>query len=155
MMPGKLPCYNNLMELEPSTNFQPDIDRRQRVPEPLPVKLVAVEDVTLPAMAGLEKEMDHFYAGLWGFEREQKESGLVYRAENFRLRFEAVEGLISRDTYRPAGIEVHSLAEAEKKLIDAELEYTRQRGLTPGTISLLLLDPAGNWVELMEAKPVR
>jgi hypothetical protein len=47
------------------------------------------------------------------------------------------------------------LEEAEKKLIELELEYTRQRGMTPGEESLLLIDPAGNWIELQEYRVIR
>src|SRR5688572_7744007 len=44
-------------------------DRRPRMPEPLPVRVLAVEDVRLPATAGLEPQLDDFYVGLFGFER--------------------------------------------------------------------------------------
>jgi hypothetical protein len=124
--------------------------------EPPPVRLVAVEDVRLPAPPGMEAELDAFYVGLWQLEREIGESpaSIVYRAENVRLRFDLVvdQRPIERETMRPQGIEVLSLAEAELKLVEAEREYIRQRGLTPGQESLLLQDPAGNWVELFEVK---
>jgi len=41
------------------------------------------------------------------------------------------------------------------KLIEAKIEYTRQRALLAGRESLLLLDPAGNWVELVQVQAVR
>lgn len=106
---------------------------------------------------GVEEELDFFYAGLWQFDREIAEGGMtVYRAENVRLRFEVVAQPepIERGTLRPLGIEVVSLSEAELKLVEAEREYIRQRGLTPGQNSLLLQDPAGNWVELFEVRRV-
>jgi hypothetical protein len=145
------------MELEESTiDFRPEIDRRAKVPEPLPVRLVAVNDVRLPASAGIERELDRFYAGLLGFERHGDEGvdshRIIYHAENLDLVFHVVEGLARREDFRPVGIEVISLAEAELKLIQAELEYTRQRGLVPGQESLLVLDPAGNWVEIVEMR---
>ena len=144
------------MDLESSSfAFRPVKDERARMPDPLPVRLVAVEDVRLPATAGREQALDAFYAGLWQFERLTDADGLVYRADNFRLAFDLREGLIERDTLRPTVIEVLSLREAEQKLIDNELEYQRQKGLVPGTYSLLLLDPAGNWVELVERREVR
>ena len=43
---------------------------------------------------------------------------------------------------------------AELKLVEAEHDYLRQRGLTPGQESLLLQDPAGNWVELFEVRRI-
>jgi hypothetical protein len=142
-------------ELEPASGFEPVEDRRPRMDEPLPVKLVAVDDVRMICPGGIEEELDAFYVGLWQFQRDVGESGLVYRADNFRLRFEIVtESQFERDSLRPQGIEVMSLAEAEEKLIERELEYVRQRGLTPGQASLLLLDPAGNWVEIFECRPI-
>ena len=123
-----------------------------------PVRLVAVEDVRLPTPPGLGEQLDSFYVGLWQFERDVTEGGgaIVYRAENVRLRFEVVadQKPIERETLRPQGIEVLSLAEAELKLVEAEHEYIRQRGLTPGQESLLLQDPAGNWIELFEVRRV-
>jgi hypothetical protein len=142
-------------ELEPSSGFEPITDRRPRMDEPLPVKLVAVEDVRLLAAGGLEAELDAFYVGLWQFQRDVAEPGVVYRADNFRLRFKVVtEGQVERDSLRPQGIEVTSLAEAEEKMIEEEMEYIRQRGLTPGQRSLLVLDPAGNWIEIFEHRPI-
>ena len=171
-------------------------DPRPRIPEPLPVKVLAVEDVRLPATAGLESQLDDFYVGLLGFERvdvdlprprakveplpgvreEGREwpqirrgraglppppagdrphtFGPVYRAENFRVHFDLVEGLVERRLLRPLGVEVPSLAEAQAKLTAAEIEFARQRGVTPGQESLVLLDPAGNWMELVEMRAV-
>ena len=54
----------------------------------------------------------------------------------------------------PQGIEIPSLADAELKLVEGEREYIRQRGLTPGHESLLLQDPAGNWIELFEVRRI-
>jgi len=61
---------------------------------------------------------------------------------------------VQRDGVRPIGIEVRSLRDAERKLFDNQIDYIRQRGLLPGLISLLLQDPAGNWIELFEAVAV-
>jgi hypothetical protein len=172
--------------------FRAPGDRRPRMPEPLPVKVLAVEDVRLPATAGLESQLDDFYVGLLEFERVDVELprprpkvepmpgvrqdgrewpmirrgraglplaltgadrphtfGPVYRAENFRVHFDLVEGLVERESLRPLGVEVPSLAATEGKLTAAEIEYVRQRGVTPGQESLLLTDPAGNWIELV------
>jgi hypothetical protein len=142
------------LNLEAGTGFRSVPDRRPRVPEPLPVKLVAIEDVTLPATAGLEHELDAFYVGLLQFAKETSRDGPIYRADNFLLRFELVEGLVVRDHYRPLQIEVPSLAETERKLIDAEIEYIRQRSLSPGLEALVLMDPAGNWIELIELRTI-
>ena len=154
------------MELEPlepapTTHFKPTVDRRPRMPEPLPVKLVAVAEVRLPAAAGLERRLDAFYVGLFGFERAPDESDLhvadatiSYRAENFTLHLAVQEPPVRRADLRPLGVEVPSLAALEETLIEAEQEYERQRGLLPGEVSIVLTDPAGNWVEAIEMRPV-
>jgi hypothetical protein len=142
------------IELEPSTGLSPIADDRPRMDEPPPVRLVAVDDVRLPVLAKLVPLLTPFYAGLWQLLSEP--GGLVFRAENFRLRFEPVRTPppVERGSIRPQGIEVGSLIAAERKLVDAEIDYIRQRGLLPGQYSLLLQDPAGNWIELIDARPV-
>src|SRR5438309_105753 len=132
------------MELEPSTDFKPTIDRRPHLPPPPPVSLVVVEDARLPAMAGLERQLDDFYVNLLEFERDEKSEPLVYKAENFRLSFDLVEGPVPRDDMRMLGVIVRSLADAMRKLTEAEIEFQRERGLIAGEERLLLLDPAGN-----------
>ena len=142
------------MELEDSTfKFTPVHDRRRRVLEPLPVWLVAIEDVRLPTHAELETQLDAFYVDLLKMERDTSvEAETIYRADNVRLRFEIREGLIEREVLRPTQIEVPSLGLMEQQIVERELGYSRQRGLLPGQESLLLLDPAGNWIELLERK---
>jgi hypothetical protein len=143
------------LELEdPLGEYEPKVDRRPRIPEPLPVKLVAVADVTMVAPAGAAPKLDDFYIGLFGFERVPRESQLLYRSENFMLRFDVQEKPVVHESMRPQGIEVASLADAEHKLIEAELEFTRQRGVLPGQESIVLLDPAGNWVEIVEVRGI-
>src|SRR5829696_2581758 len=98
------------MQLEqPSFTFKPDADRRLRVPEPLPVKLVAVNDMRVDAGAGLEVELDAFYAGIVGMQRVAGEQ-IVYRAENFDLYVDVLEPPVVREDYRPVRAEVRSLA---------------------------------------------
>ena len=123
-------------------------DPRPRMAEPLPVRLLTVDDASLIAGAGLEKELDAFYVGLLGFERAEAQQGIAYQAENFRILFELVEPPVQRADMRALGIEVASLRETEARLIDAVIQYARQKGLNPGQESLLLQDPAGNWIEL-------
>jgi len=133
-----------------------DADPRPRLPEPLPVRLLAVEHVRMLAPRGVEEKLDAFYVGLLGFDRycgdESPEGELAFRAENFLLRFHFVDPPLIHDTLRPQGIEVNDLLELEKKFMAAELEYTRERGITPGRETLLLLDPAGNWIEIGEIR---
>ena len=138
---------------EPSSAFTPEQDRRPRVPEPLPVRLVAIKDVRLEAPAGVERDLDALYAGLLGMERVDGEA-IVYRAENFDLYVDVLEPPIPRVDFRPLRVLVKSLDELEPKLIDAKLEYARRRGLMPGDEALVLQDAAGNWVEVTQVRPV-
>lgn len=143
------------MELEESPEqFKPQIDRRPRVPEPLPVRLVTVDDARLPAAAGLERALDAFYVSILGFERKEPGEQIVYRADNFALWFDVIEPPVKRDDLRPLGVEVPSLAELAAKLTDAEIEHVRRRGLLPGEETIVLTDPAGNWLEVTDRRGV-
>ena len=143
------------MELEPATRtFKPAIDRRPRVPEPLPVRLAPLDDARLPAAAGLERQLDAFYVGVLGFARKSENEPIAYRADNFTLYFEVIEPPLRRDDLRPLGLEVPSLSDLSLKLVEAEIEHARQRGLLPGEESIVLLDPAGNWLEISDRRAV-
>ncbi len=129
-------------------------DRRPRMPEPLPVRLVAIDDVLLLSPPGIEDKLDAFYIDLLQFQR--LESALAYQSENFVLRFDVQpDRPVLHESLRAQGIEVQSLLDAQRKLNDLEIEYIPQRGLTLGSESLLLLDPAGNWLELVESRLVQ
>lgn len=144
-------------ELEPATGVQPVADRRPRINELPPVRLIVVEDPRLPTPPGKQELLDAFYIDLWELQRDApSDADPVYRAENARLRFYVIADPlpVQRETVRPLGIEVRSLKLAQRKLIEAEIEFIPQRGLVPGQDSLLVLDPAGNWVELFESRPV-
>jgi hypothetical protein len=138
---------------EPTARAQPAPDL-PKMPEPLPVRLIAVEDVRLPAIAGLEPEMDDFYVSLLEMVKVIDWPGLAYRADNFRVLFDLHERPPERDAYRPLVVELPLLAAVERTLIDREIEYTRQRALTPGCESLLTSDPSGNAVEIIERREV-
>src|SRR5688500_16340074 len=143
------------MELEsPPREYKPTIDRRPRVPEPLPVRLATIDDARLPSAAGLERELDAFYVGLLGFARHGDLEQISYRAENFSVMFEVIEPPVRRGDMRPLGIEVPSLSDLELKLIEAEAEYSRRRGLLPGEEAIVLLDPAGNWLEIIDRRGI-
>jgi hypothetical protein len=142
------------IELEPGSNLPlPVADKRPLVPEPLPVRLITVDDATLVTSAGLEVQLDAFYVGLLKFEREHGHE-LIYHAENFRLLFEVVETLPERESIRPLMIEVPRASEIEYGLIERKIDYTRQKGLSPGEERLVLQDPAGNWVEIVECRGI-
>jgi hypothetical protein len=145
--------HNDPINLEtPDTPFRSTADTRPRMPEPLPVRLVTVDHAHLPSAAGLETRLDDFYVLLLGFERLHQDEPLTYRAENFNLCFDILEPPLDRDTFRALGVEIPSLAEVERALIDRQIEYIRQKGLVPGHDNILLQDPAGNWLQLTEAR---
>lgn len=127
-------------------------DRRPRMEEPPPVSLIAVADVLLPATRGLEHLLDDFYLGIFKFEKEIDGEGFCYCAENFRLRFAWHEGLVQRQSLRPLGIEIISLAELQYTLAEREIEFQYERGLASGSHSILLLDPAGNTIQVYERR---
>lgn len=139
---------------QPDKPFVPAVDRRPRMAEPLPVRLVAVEDVVMPAPAGLEKKLDAFYVEFLGFMRDPEWHVVAYWADNARLIFRIGEPPVRHECMRAQQIVVLSLPESEKKLFDAEIEFERQRGLLPGQDCLRLRDPAHNWIELVEEREV-
>jgi len=140
---------------EPTISFKPVRDRRPHMPQPPPVWLVGIDDIHLPAAAGLEIQLDEFYVGLLRFEREGAADGhITYKAENFRLCFDVLEPPLTREDFRPIGIDIPSLALIEHQLIEREIEFQWQRGLSLGRDTLLLQDPAGNWIALTERRAV-
>ena len=127
-------------------------DERPRL-EPLPtVRLVSVDDVRLPSPPGLRQDLMTFYTTVVGLLAEPE---LVFRAENFRLRFDEVDQVpVERETVKPLGIQVPSLIAVERRLADAEIEYIRETALQLGRRIILAQDPAGNWLELFEARVI-
>src|SRR4051812_3401605 len=120
------------MELEPSAHVVlPAKDRRPLIPEPLPVRLLTVDDASLPGIAGLEVQLDSFYVDLLKFERDDSPEP-IYRADNFSLHFHIVETFPQRENLRALVLEVPRLSELEHQLIEQKIDYTRQRGVAPG-----------------------
>ncbi|HQY88413.1 MAG TPA: hypothetical protein PK402_07125 [Tepidisphaeraceae bacterium] len=139
------------IELEPATGIRPRADLRKPIPEPLPVRLVAIEDVHLPAAAGREVQLDEFYVGLLGLKRAPDRDGmLVYHAENVDLVFDVLEPPIDRAKLTPTPFEVDWIELIIQRLLELEVPYERMRGVMPGHEYVLLVDPAGNWVSLMQ-----
>ena len=144
------------MELEPSTGFTPPApDKRPHMPSPPPVTIVAVDDPHLPGLVDQGPELVSFYVDVLKFERDEDAPGLVFRAENLNLYFDLGETVPPRDDFRMLGVVVPNLGDVMRALIDCEIEFTRQRGLTPGGDAIVCLDPAGNWVQINETSHVR
>ncbi|MEM8874296.1 MAG: hypothetical protein AAGD32_08545 [Planctomycetota bacterium] len=128
-------------------------DDRPHMPEPPPVRLLAVDDVHRPTVAGQERELDAFYTGFLPLLRESAPFP-TYRAEKHALVFDVLEPPIERESYQPVALEVFDLPATEERLIDAEIEYEKVQHLTPGNDGLLLKDPAGGWVMITEYREV-
>lgn len=136
-------------DLEPSRHpIEKAADSRRRLDEPLPVELEAVADLHVPTPKAREKDLTQLYVEMLQFARMPDQGHLAFRADNFVLRFDLPRG--PTPNYHPIRIIVPSLASLEAKLTEAEMEYSRQRGLMPGNEVTVLLDPDGNWLEISE-----
>lgn len=146
------------MELEPSAiNFNPPADRRPTIPEPLPVRLISIGDVLSDAVAGTEVAMDELYVKVLEFQRVPQPADahrMTYQADNAQLNFAVREPIFARDDLRPIQIEVLSLADLSNKLIEREIEFTRQKSIIPGQESIVFQDPSANFVEVTERKKI-
>ena len=134
-------------------------DERPRLPEPPPVALVAVQDVHLPMVAGLERKLDEFYRDLIGFERVDRQAdmgeGPVYRSANHDLLFQVVEVPDEGRGARPIGILTPRYRDIVQRFVDTNVDFEIVRGVTAGTEELLIQDPAGNWIALSPVQDVR
>ncbi len=146
------------MELEePGEEFQPERDPRPHIPEPPPVRLVAIADVHLTTPAGLEKPLDAFYGALLRFQRDDEAGAgvIAYHAERHRAVFKIVEIAPPREDYRPMQLETPHFAELVQGLVDQEIPFEWQRGVAPGVEALLLRDPAGNWIMVAPVRAIQ
>lgn len=134
----------------PLVPFAPD-----RVAEPPPVRLVAIEDVRLLAPPEAEAQLDALYAGVLGMRRRPAdEFHLFYEAQNACLVFQTHRRPVIRENMDATGVEVPSLRDLAKRLDDLRLGYERQIGLTPGEEAIVLVDAGGNWLTITERRGV-
>lgn len=140
------------MELDdPSIDFKLEADKRPTMPQPPPVRLVAIEDIPMSCAAGLEVALDDFYMNVLRFDREPaSEHQIIYKSDNFRLIFTVMEPPVLREDLRPLGIEVESLTTVRQAFQDREIEYRYDRTLLTGQDLYNLQDPAGNWVQISQ-----
>ena len=107
--PHGLNSDDTLEMVEPTGDFKLRPDRRPRMEEPLPVKLVTVDDAQLLTSAGLERALDAFYVDLLGFVRTGSPHDLSYRSDNFVLHFR-VEEEVERSERSSFWLEAQSAA---------------------------------------------
>ncbi|MDB5325842.1 MAG: hypothetical protein JWM57_1411 [Phycisphaerales bacterium] len=138
------------MELEePTSQFKPTIDKRLPTPVPPPVRLLAIADMHLAAVAGLEKQLDEFYVGQLKFERDTEDKAhIAYGAEKFRLVFDVIELPSTRQDYRPVMVQISHFPDFIAGLHERQIEFEWQKGVAPGTETAFLQDPAGFWVSV-------
>lgn len=133
------------IELEPSTDTPLHHDLRRPMFEPPPVRVIAIEDVHLPAAVGREEEMAAFYVGVLQFRPAMADRGAIaFEAENVRIVFDLAEPPLDRDNLAPTMIEVPSLRNLRETLLEHEIAYQMMQGLMPATEHVLVRDPAGN-----------
>ena len=131
-------------------------DLRPTIPEPPPVRLAVVRDVTLPMRAGLEHKVEPFYVRLLRFRRlPDPAGGLAFEAENHDLHFRVTELSPARPDVRPLGVLTPFFNDIASELDAAKYEYDLVRGLVAGDDALLLQDPAGNWLAVAPLREVR
>ena len=141
------------IELEPSAGLGIRPDDRRQMPEPPPVWLHSVADVRLSASTTRADLLDAFYVGLLRFVRLEGDP-LAYRAANFDLIFDLEMPPIERDGIAPTRVIVPSLYVLRAHLATREIQYDYARGIDPGVVFVHLQDPAGNWLEISDARPI-
>jgi hypothetical protein len=139
---------------EPTSSVKPP-DTHPHMPEPPPVRLLAIADVKLAAVAGVEKALDEFYVGLLKFARGEPEEGrIIYEAERWRLVFAVVETPPERDDYRPVMVQIPHYVDFVQALTERQIEYEHQKGTTPGLEGVFLRDPAGFWISVAPIRAI-
>lgn len=138
------------MELEePTAAVKLPPDGQPKMPEPPPVRLLAIADVHLSAWPEVEHLLVGFYVGLLKFDRDTDDtSAVAFKAEKHRIVFghEAVPA--PRDNYRPILIETPFYDDFVHTLLDREIAFDYQRGTAAGVETVFLQDPAGYWVSV-------
>ena len=143
------------IELEQSGfEFKPGRDERQRMEEPLPVELEAVADVHLPSPRIPTAKLDAFYVTILEFAAVHDDHHPAYQADNFQLIFNLPRRELIQEDFRTTKIIVQSLGALQSKLLEAELEFERQKSVTPGREVIVMQDADGNWLEIREKREI-
>lgn len=133
------------IELEPSSGAIVRPDLRAPMPEPPPVRILAVNDVHLPAAVGREAELVAFYVGVLNFTAKRVDDGpLTFVAENVDLVFDLALPPVNYENLAPTMLEVPSLRNLREMLFDREITHETMHGLMPGTEHVVVRDPGGN-----------
>lgn len=123
--------------------------------QPLPVRLIAVDDVTIPCPAGVDHLLDAFYVELLGMKRVTNAGPslalvIEFRADNVSLRLAVEDRPVEHDALRPMMVEVDDRGRLIKEVIDRRMPFEMIKSLIAGEDHLLLIDPAGNYVGVLQ-----
>lgn len=149
------------LEPPPETVIEPVHDLRPVMPVPPPVRVIAVEDVTVLAPAEHAAAIDRLMTEILPLVKEvpMKQAYVdagaigVYLAENVRVVY------LARDEPPPSPrhilqMELADLRGLRQRLQDAEIEYELSKRLMPGDVRVAFLDAAGNPIEVLENRAV-
>lgn len=157
------PDDQDALPLEPSPEaaLEPVHDLRPVMPEPPPVRVIAVENVTLVAPAKHARAIDHLMTAVLPLVKEvptrqaDVDAGAigVYQAENVRVVY------LAREEPPPSPrhilqLELADLRGLRQRLQDAEIEYELSKRLMPGDVRVAFLDAAGNPIEVLENRAI-
>lgn len=143
------------LEPAPETPVEKIYDERRFMPEPPPVRVAAVADMMVSVKPVDAAMLTRIYCDLLGMVRDDDDAGrLRVWAENVAITFVPAEASPERQSVRPLGVEVPSLALLIERLLEAGVEYLRQKSVDAGDESILILDPGGNWIEVRESRIV-
>jgi hypothetical protein len=127
-----------------------EADDRPMLDEPPPVKVLAVRDVELQAADDELPAVAAFYAGLLGLKPLDART---FGSATVDLRLVPPEG--ERDSLKPLGLQAQHYKQIVERLQMDEVDFEIVRGLVAGGDTILLRDPAGNWVGIGEWREVR
>jgi hypothetical protein len=122
------------------------------------VRLEAIADVHLESPPHRRERIRRFYSRLIGLAERPREADvpedLCFASELLRLRVRVTADALPSPNRRRALIRVPSLPMLMEALSEQGFTYQIQRGLSFFDRRLLVLDPAGNLVELKEELPL-
>lgn len=143
------------MELDqPNFAFKPVADARRRLDEPLPVNLEAVADMHVPMSRVPADVLGKLYVAILELAPLADPHHVAFQAENFALWFDLPRRELSQEDFRPVRVLVRSLSATEARLVEAEIEYERLKGVAAGHEVLALTDADGNCLEIREQREV-
>lgn len=113
----------------------------------------SVDHVHLPTPIVERGLLSALYVDVLLFADASERDVVCFRADNCEVRFDRLRDSGSTD-FRPLRVVVASLQAIESSLIDAGIEYERQRGIVAGQDVLVVKDADGNWLTIRECRRI-